>query len=155
MRYLLCSLLIALSGGLLWQAVQIEGRAGVYPIVVTSAAVLFSLAYTLRQAILGGGIWPSGPSFAIALSSAPRVASFAVIWTVYVLVLPTVGFIIATWLALIASIGVVSRQFRLLDTVWTAVFVLVLAVLMKIVLYVPVPQGWLDEQLEIFIYSLR
>lgn len=153
MRIAFCGLLIALSCVLLWQAVQIEGQAAVYPIVVTGGAVLFSLVYTIRQAVVANG-WPREAPYAVPTSTIPRVVLFIAIWTIYVIALAYLGFMVATWLALAASSLVIGR-FNVLQPLWIALFVLIMAVLLKIVLYVPVPQGWLDVQLEIFLYSLR
>jgi hypothetical protein len=153
MRIAFCGLLIALSSVLLWQAVQIDGQAAVYPILVTGGAVLFSVVYTVRQAILANG-WPAEVPYAVPPSTVPRVALFVAIWTIYVIALGYLGFMVATWLALVASSLAIGR-FRALQPLWIALFVLIMTVLLKIVLYVPVPQGWLDIQLEIFLYSLR
>ena len=153
MRIALCGLLVALSGGLLWAALQIEGQASVYPILVTAGAVFFSLAYTARQAVVAGS-WPVPPPYSVPRSTLPRIAMFVAIWTIYVVALSTLGFMVATCLALVASSLVIGR-FSALQPVWLALFVIVLSVLLKVVLYVPVPQGWLDIQLEIFLYSLR
>jgi putative tricarboxylic transport membrane protein len=155
MRFLLCGLLIALSGTLFWQATLIGGGAGSYPMVVTGAAVLLCLAYAARQALQGAEAWPDEAAPAIPARTLPRVAAFAAIWAAYVLALPVLGFILASWIALVASTPAVRARLGLGDILWTAVFVLVLAVLLKVVLYVPVPQGWLDERLDVLIYSLR
>lgn len=155
MRLILCVLMIAAFGGLFWQATGLDGRAAVYPMFVTGGALIFSIAYTLRQAIRGGGVWPEGSALGFPDGTAPRVLIFVAIWSIYVLALPRAGFIAATWVALVLSIWVVRRTFRLADPLWMAVFTVVLTVLLKVVLYVPVPQGWLDVQLEILIYSLR
>jgi hypothetical protein len=153
MRFALCGILIALSGALLWQATKLSGQASVYPIFVTAGAFLFSIAYTVRQAAVANS-WPGEAPYSIPMSALPRVAVFALIWTLYVIALPRAGFIIATWVAITVSSLVIGRL-SLLRPLWIAIFVIVLAVLLKVVLYVPVPQGWLDIQLEVFLYSLR
>ena len=153
MRIAFCGLLIALSCALLWQAMQIEGQAAVYPIFVTAGAVLFSVVYTVRQAVVANG-WPAEAPYAVPSSTIPRVALFVVIWTIYAMALSYLGFMVATWLALLASRLAIGR-FSALQPLWIALFVLIMTVLLKVVLYVPVPQGWLDIQLEIFLYSLR
>ena len=155
MRFAFCGLLIALAGALAWEAVQIQGSAGVYPLVVTSGALLFSLAYTLQRAVRGWGQPLSDTPFSVPRPAALRVAAFVAVWLAYVVLLPHGGFILATWLALLASLTIVRGRVTLLDAAATALFVAVLAVLMKIVLYVPVPQGWLDQSLETLLYRLR
>ncbi len=154
MRLALCGLLIAFSAVLLWQAILIGGQASVYPTFVCAGALVFSVVYTARQA-MAGAIWPEQAPYAIPRPALARVAVFVAVWSLYVVALPTLGFIISTWLALVASSFAVMRRMNLLLPLWIAIFVGVLAVLLKLVLYVPVPQGWLDIQLEVFLYSLR
>ena len=155
MRFALCGLLIALSGVLFWQATLIGGGAGVYPLVVTGAALLLCVAYTARQAIQGVRAWPGEAPYAIPARTLPRVAAFAAIWAGYVFAIPVLGFILASWIALVASTLAIRARLGVVDVLWPAAFVMVLAVLLKVVLYVPVPQGWLDERLDVLIYSLR
>jgi len=125
----------------------------VYPLVVTSGALIFSLSYAVMRAVNG---WDEGPvPFSMPRSTLPRVTVFVLVWLAYVLLLPYGGFILATWLALLASLAIVRGRFGLVDAMSTALFASVLAVLMKTVLYVPVPQGWLDQSLEILLYRLR
>ena len=155
MRFVLCGLLIAVSGFLFWQASMLRGQAALYPMIVTGGALGFAIAYTLRQAIRTGGAWRMQSSDEFPLRSLPRVMLFVGIWSLYVLALPRAGFIVATWIALCLSLLTVRGRLPVTDLAGTAVFTLTLAVLMKVVLYVPVPQGWLDVQLEILIYSLR
>lgn len=153
MRYAFCGLLVLLSAALVWQALQLSGPASVYPLVVTSGALLFSLSYTVMRVV--GGFDDGASPFEIPRAAIARVAGFVAVWLAYVLLLPTGGFILTTWLALLVSLAIVRGRLGLVDALATALFVAVLAVLMKTVLYVPVPQGWLDESLETLIYRLR
>ncbi|WAP66902.1 tripartite tricarboxylate transporter TctB family protein [Jiella pelagia] len=153
MRYAFCGLLVLLSAALVWQALQLSGPASVYPLVVTSGALLFSLSYTVMRVV--GGFDDGASSFEIPRATIARVAGFVAVWLAYVLLLPTGGFILTTWLALLVSLAIVRGRLGLVDALATALFVAVLAVLMKTVLYVPVPQGWLDESLETLLYRLR
>ncbi|MEF2549218.1 tripartite tricarboxylate transporter TctB family protein [Aurantimonas sp. E1-2-R+4] len=153
MRYAFCGMLVALSAALVWQAIQLSGPATVYPLVVTSGALIFSLSYAVMRAVNG---WDEGAvPFAMPRSSLPRVTAFVLVWLAYVLLLPYGGFILATWLGLLASLAIVRGRLGLVDAMSTALFVAVLALLMKAVLYVPVPQGWLDQSLEILLYRIR
>ncbi|HEX2017883.1 MAG TPA: tripartite tricarboxylate transporter TctB family protein [Aurantimonas sp.] len=155
MRFAFCALLIVLAGALVWQAAQIGGSPGVYPLVVTSGALLFSLSYTLQRAVRGWDQRLSQTPFSVPPQAALRVGVFVAVWLAYVVLLPYGGFIVTTAVALLASLAVVRGRVTLLDAAATALFVLVLAILMKIVLYVPVPQGWLDQSLETLLYRLR
>ena len=155
MRLAFCGLLIVLAGALVWQDSQIQGSAGVYPLVVTGGALLFSLSYTLQRAVRGWGEPVADTPFHVPRQVAARVGAFVAVWLAYVMLLPHGGFILATWLALLVSLIIVRGRVTLLDAAATALFVVVLAVLMKIVLYVPVPQGWLDQSLETLLYRVR
>lgn len=155
MRLAFCGLLIVLAGVLVWQAAQIQGSAGVYPVVVTGGALLFSLSYTLQRVVRGWDQPLADTPFSVPRQAALRVGAFVAVWFAYVVLLPHGGFILTTWLALLASLVIVRGRVTLLDAAATALFVVVLAVLMKIVLYVPVPQGWLDQSLETLLYRLR
>jgi hypothetical protein len=152
MRFVICGLLITVSGFLFWQATMLSGQAALYPMIVTGGALIFSMAYTVHQALAAGD---AQPALEIPRKSLLRVVLFVAIWSAYVLALPLAGFMIATWLALCVSLLVVRGALHFVDALATAAFTVTLAVLMKVVLYVPVPQGWLDVQLEILIYSLR
>ena len=155
MRFVLCGLLITISGLLFWKATTLSGQAALYPMIVTGGAFGFSLAYTLQQAISAAGARAGQTAIEIPRRSLPRVTLFAATWSGYVLTLPGAGFMVATWLALCLSLLAVRGRLRVAEVAATAAFTVTLAVLMKVVLYVPVPQGWLDLQLEILIYSLR
>lgn len=153
MRYAFCGLLVLLSAALVWQALQLSGPASVYPLVVTSGALLFSLSYMVMRVV--GGFDDGTSPFTVPRQAIARVAGFVAIWLAYVVLLPTGGFILTTWLGLLVSLAIVRGQLGLVDALATALFVALLAVLMKTVLYVPVPQGWLDESLETLLYRLR
>lgn len=155
MRSILCVILIAASGFLFWQATMLRAEAALYPMIVTGGALLFTISYLVQQTVLRGDGWSGAERFVLPRRALPRVAVFAAIWSGYVLALPVAGFMVASWLALWLSLVVVRGALRWADALGSAAFTLVLSVLMKVVLYIPVPQGWLDIQLEIFIFSLR
>jgi hypothetical protein len=56
--------------------------------------------------------------------------------------------------ALWVSLALLGGRPTIRAALGTAIFVVVFAVLIKSVLYVPVPVGWLDEQLDSLLYSL-
>jgi len=141
-----------MNGSAMSGMVPIPG--GVFWVYVTGAALVFSILYTVRQAFGGAAAFGEAP-FAIPWRSAPQVAAFVAIWCGYVFALPPLGFIVSTFAALAASMVVIRGRVSIGDLVWPAVFVIVLAVLLKVVLYVPVLPGWLDERLDVLIYSLR
>lgn len=150
----------AMLGGaayLFWVASQLRAGVASYPMLVTGGAIAFLLIHALRLVWLHRTA-PSEAGEGTALlpspDTLPRLAGFAVVWGGYVVALPKLGFILTTWIALTLSLALVARL-RLLSPLWTALFVAVLALLMKVVLYVPVPQGFLDVQLDELLYRLR
>jgi hypothetical protein len=96
MRFAFCGLLIVLAGALVWQAAQIGGSPGVYPLVVTSGALLFSLSYTLQRAVRGWDQRLSQTPFSVPPQAALRVGVFVAVWLAYVVLLPYGGFIVTT-----------------------------------------------------------
>ena len=155
LRVAVCALFVGLSATLMWQALQIQGPAGVYPIVMTCGALVFSGAYLIQQVVRSLASGPQEISVAFSAATIVRAGVFAGIWTAYVMLLPYGGFVVTTWVALVACLGVLKGRVRIGDVLSTALFVLVLAVLMKTVLYVPVPQGWIDRTLDVLLYRMR
>lgn len=82
-----------------------------------------------------------------------RLAAVAAVWLAYVVALPYAGFMVASWVALFVSLAITHGRPSLSGALGTAAFVLVFAILIKIVLYVPVPQAWPDQQLDILLYE--
>ncbi len=154
MRLAVCIALVAALATILWQAIQITGSAAVYPIVVVGSALLCSGLLLISNVI-------SAPE-STDLSTIPRLSrlqlirliGFAIVWIAYLVLLPRFGFILTTWVGLSLSLAITIGRPKVSVIAGTAVFVLLFAVLIKIVLYVPMPQGWIDEQLEIFLYSV-
>lgn len=152
MRVGFCGLLFILTAAMAWQALQIEGPAAAYPIVVTFAALFVSACYLAMQVVRRGADFAVANPFAVDGGGTWRLVGFIVIWLAYVAALPAIGFMLATWLALLLSLALLQGRIGIMAALYTAIFTLVLAVLIKIVLYVPVPQGWLDEALELLLY---
>lgn len=100
----------------------------------------------------------AGPAITGAMRLAPpalvRLLAFAALWTAYIVVLPYWGFMLSTWLALVLSLALVRGRPTVRGALGTALFVFVFAVLIKSVLYVPVPQGALDTQLDEVLYDV-
>lgn len=149
-----CSLFLLLSLTLFWQAFGIAGPAGLYPTVVTGGTVLFSAAYLVQQVLRRRATGPDRTAFALTPGVIARTALFILSWVAYVLLLPYGGFIVTTVAALLTSLWILRGRLGTTDFLAVAAFVLGLAVVMKVVLYVPVPQGWLDQQLELLLYRM-
>lgn len=138
---------------ILWQSFQLDGPAAVYPRVVIAGALL-SAGVLLFTQVAGVTAAPQREAGAARdLRQFAKVALFVLIWAGYVLLLPWLGFMVATWLAIMASLAIARGRVSLVELLGAAAFVLVFTILINVVLYVPMPQGWLDEQLEILLYS--
>lgn len=154
MRLAVCVALIIALATILWQAIQITGSAAAYPIVIAGSALLCSGLLLISHVI--------GAPDSTGLSELPRLSrlqfvrllGFAAVWIAYVVLLPRLGFMLSTWISLSLSLAITRGKPSVSAIAGTAVFVLLFAVLIKIILYVPMPQGWLDEQLEIFLYRV-
>ena len=126
-----------------------------YTLLVSSGALICSALLTLshfrrRQVVEG-----ENSLFSSMLPlGALRLGLFGVIWLAYVIILPLWGFLLPSWLALFLSLSVVRGRPSLVGALATAAFVLVFSILINAVLYVPVPQGLLDQQLDELLYSI-
>lgn len=154
MRLAVCVALVAALATILWQAIQITGSAAAYPIVIAGSALLCSGLLLIFHVI-------SAPN-STGLSELPqlshlqlvRLIGSAAVWIAYVVLLSHLGFMLSTWIALSLSLAITRGRPSVTAIAGTAVFVVLFTVLIKVVLYVPMPQGWLDEQLEIVLYRV-
>lgn len=154
MRILTSLVLTAMVAALFWQAAT-GATMGIYPLVLTGGALLCCLAYVAGSVLRRTPDGPVEDGEAASFFAAPlRVAAFLIVWAAYVALLPRLGFIIASWLALYASSIVTSGRLGLRTGLYCALFIAVLAVLLKVALYVPVPQGTLDRYLDTLLYGL-
>jgi hypothetical protein len=154
MRLAVCVALVAAMATILWQANQITRSAAAYPMAIAGIALLCSGLLLISQLI--GAPDHTGSSEIPRLSRLQlvRLIGFAAVWIAYVVLLPRLGFMLSSWMALSLSLTITRGRLNLSAIAGTAVFVLLFAVLIKVVLYVPMPQGWLDEQLEIVLYRV-
>lgn len=155
MRLAFSAVLIAVLAAILWQAVQITGSAAAYPIIVSAGALACSAVLLATQVLRPADGAEVPAAFALPPALALRLVAFGSVWIAYVVLLPHAGFMIATWAALAVSLALTAGRPRIGAVLGTAAFVLVFAVLIKVVLYVPVPQGWPDRQLDTLLYGLR
>lgn len=157
MRLILLVLLVLALVALTWQSFQTSGMASYYPVALTTGALACALVY-LAMSLSRLRAAPSGEldeEAALVWPPAVPLLAFVAIWLAYVALLDRVGFMVATWAALWASLVVLGRRVTLRAPVLVGLFVLVLTVLLKRALYVPVPQGWLDERIDILLYAIR
>lgn len=164
--------LILLGGGLLFKRIAsllllvalglvVAGAASdapslaSYPVVVTAATFVLT-ALTVAPIILR-----PLPEGAAPTASHPgrrghqlRLVAFCAIWILYAALLNALGFVLASSLAMVASLWVVTGRFRPVASLAAVVFVLALAVLVTTILFVPVPKKQVDHLIDETIFTL-
>lgn len=156
MRSVVSACFIALLLLLTSRALEFDGRTGLYPLAICLGALLFLSWLLLRQLAGRGqdGGEATGPLLGLGRKVALRLGVFVLAWLGYVLLLPFAGFILTSWAALYLSILATGAQRRLAPLAYCGVFALSVAVLLKTVLFVPVPEALPDEYLDRLIYSV-
>lgn len=154
MRVALSLLLSAGLAVVVARTLQASGALADYTVLISIAALLCCLvlaaAHVRGRAAAGPAV---GAMAGLSRAALVRLAAFAAVWVAYVLVLPSLGFVLSTWLVLVLSLSLMRGRPTLAVVFGTALFVLVFAVLIKAVLYVPVPQGALDTWLDELLYG--
>lgn len=152
-------LLAALIGTLSWLALDIRGPAAAYPMVVINAALVLLLATGVaegrRRAPLGAADPELGALISTSAGGLWRSVAFAALWLVYPFVIPVTGFIVATAVALSLSLILLGARRYVLSVLGVIVFTLALSVVMRLVIYVPMPPVGLDELLDRILFALR
>lgn len=154
MRLVFAGILVAVLAAIVWQSTEIRGSAAIYPMVVSIGALVCCVAFLLAR-LLAPAPGGNGPVIGLKLPAgkALRLAAVAAVWLAYVVALPYAGFMVASWVALFVSLAITHGRPSLAEAFGTLAFVLVFAVLIKVVLYVPVPQAWPDHQLDMLLYD--
>lgn len=131
-----------------------------YPVIVTGATFVF-MALTVLPTLLRGQAQGGSVSLAAVFGKTAqarrqtlRVAAFCLVWVFYAALLNTLGFVLASSLALIASLWITLGQFRPLASLSAVIFVLALAILVTTILFVPVPKAQVDYWIDETIYTL-
>lgn len=158
-RRLITILLLVVLALVVAGAVSDTSSLWSYPVIVTGATFLLALANSLPL-LLSPRASVVPQEGAIVTDKADRrrqllrVAGFCLVWTLYVLLLTRTGFVLASSLALVASIWIMLGRFRPLASLSAVIFVLALAVLLTTALFVPVPKGAVDHWIDETIYTL-
>lgn len=150
--------LFAIFGVLGWQTTQISGSAAAYPAYVLGALTVLLLGIAVGEVRRREPL-KLDPELADCCSGSGRargaLVAFVGTWLAYVLLLEAIGFLAATALAIVASLLLLGQRHILIIATGSIGFSLALALLVKTVLYVPVPLAAPDLALERLIYSLR
>lgn len=83
-----------------------------------------------------------------------RLPGFAVLWGGYVLLLPIAGFLVDSIAALILSLWIANGRLSVRASLASAAFVVVLAILVSTILYIPVPKSGIDYWLDETIFTI-
>jgi hypothetical protein len=157
----LISLFVIIGGATVLglQTPDIAASARVYPLILIVLVVACSLVIAAKEVAGRAATAPLDPKFAKILA-APRdfrfrVLGFTATWLVYSWVLSWVGFIVATTAAIALSLWILRTRKILAGVLSAALFSVVLSVLLATVLYIPTPQGLLDQLLTQAIFALQ
>ena len=154
-------IVLAFLGALLWQsfdtpawtALDIDGPSS--PTVVLITAFALFLVHTVRQLLR----WrDNGEALAKGARASTRVTvrmtAFVGLWIAYILILPFLGFTVASILAVSTSVLLQERFNPLLVILSSTIGILAMVVIFRRFLYVATPQGVVDRWIETTLYGL-
>jgi len=136
--------------------IQAGSAAALYPRVLIGASFILLLGCTLASLRRGAGKPANDRELALMASGPPAAAwrfmLFCAIWIAYPLAMNLLGFTAATTLALWASALLASRRRPWVVLLMLLAFSVAFAVLLKTVIYVPVPSAWPDLLIDAVLY---
>lgn len=139
------------------ESIHISGSAALYPRVLIIASIALMLICTV-QTWRGRANIPEDPELASLHTGSTgirlRFAGFCLVWVVYPVMMPLFGFTASSVVALYLSSLLFGNTRHVATLLWTTVFVIVFAILLKLVIYVPVPSAWPDRMIDSLIYWL-
>ncbi len=157
-RPIILSALFAIFGVLAYQTTHLSGPAAAYPGYVLGIlwVLLIGIAATEFRRDGKLDLDPELAEFWPPLRrSRTALAGFISVWLIYVLVLDAFGFLGATSLAVGASLLLLGLRGLWVIAAGSIAFALAMAVLVKTVLYIPVPLAAPDLALERLIFLMR
>lgn len=152
-------LVLAFLGALLWQSFDTPAWTALdiggpnYPTVVIIATCAFFLIHAVRVIVRQK---PADEGSDVARPPAPtaKMTAFVALWMAYILILPVLGFTVASILAVTASVLLQERLNPVVVFLSSTVAVLVMVVVFRRFLYVATPQGAVDRWIETTLYGL-
>ncbi len=155
----IASMLAVLAGTLSWLSLGIRGPAALYPMIAINTALVLLLVTGIaewrRRAPLGATDPELGALVAPAGGGLGASLAFAALWVIYPFVIPITGFMVATAATLTASLVLLGIRRYALIVLGVILFTLALSVVMRLVIYVPMPAVGLDEALDRLLFALR
>lgn len=139
-------------------SVSIDPSAARYPQVLIAGA-LIALTIAMVQERRQPGPAGSDPELA-SLSAGPMPArmafgSFVLVWLAFPFVMGVLGFVLSTVIALVLSCLLLRIRRPAVVVASSVVLAVAFAVLLRTVLYVPMPSGWLDRHIDQVIYQMQ
>lgn len=151
MSLLLLSALLVLGLG----SIAISGPAALYPRVLIISGILLLIICSV-QSWFGRANIPEDPELTSLHTGSTnirvRFAAFCILWVIYPLAMPFLGFIASSVLAFYGSSLLFGNTRHIATLLWTIVFVVIFSILLKLVIYVPVPTAWPDKMIDSLIY---
>lgn len=137
---------------------KLKGLSGTYPQCLIGLTLLLLISVAVKEARkqyrvsdydreladLWGGVG----------SQRARLGAFAAVWLVYPFLMSAAGFIVSTTVAVAVSLWAAGMRGPVRLLLASAVFAVVMAVLITSVLYIPVPSGPVDQLLDHLLYVL-
>lgn len=149
------ALLLAGLAVLGFESLRISGPSGLYPQVLIGASIVL-LVWNGLQSWRAGAIDAHDPELASLHTGVPRVrlrfALFCAIWLLYPLLMTWTGFIASTTIVLYGSALIFGSKRPWLALLGTLCFAIVFSILLKSIIYVPVPEAWPDKWVNALIY---
>lgn len=158
-RIAVAAALFAVFAAAAVEAWGMAGLAGRYPQVLTTAALLLTALVAAGEVgsarrLAGTDGKPARPRQGTG-GQRVMLLGFVACWLLYTAALQPLGFLVATGLAIAVSLRCLGLRRPVAVVLTAALFAAGMAVLLKTVLYVPVPAGPLDLALERLLFALR
>jgi hypothetical protein len=139
-------------------SVQLKGLSGVYPQCLIGLSLALLLNIAVKEARNRYSIQDYDQELANLWRGVRqqrlRLGVFTVVWLAYPFFMSAAGFIVATTVAVAVSLWVASLRHPVRLVLASAVFAVIMAVLITSVLYIPIPGGPVDQALDHLLYVL-
>lgn len=151
---LVFGLLIALGTS----SFSIDAAAARYPQVLIAGALVALTVALLQKRRQPAPVGSDAELAALAAGPAPAqmaFGGFVLVWLAFPFVMGALGFVLSTVIALVLSCLLLRIRRPVVVVASSIVLAVAFAVLLRTVLYVPMPSGWLDQRIDQVIYQMR
>lgn len=137
---------------------KLKGLSGTYPQCLIGLALLLLISVAVKEARRQYRVSDYDQELAELWAGAGsrrlRLSLFTVVWLAYPFFMAAAGFIVSTTVAVAISLWAAGMRRPVRLVLASAVFALIMAVLITSVLYIPVPSGPVDQVLDHVLYVL-